>query len=96
MNRSDAAADSCGTERETNRVVTVYVRDYGHTVAPERIEQTVAAYFAALRAMDVDAFAATFAPEGVTHDPLGMPPSVGHTAIRQFIAGSLGCSRCSV
>jgi steroid Delta-isomerase len=59
-------------------------------VSPEVIRQSVAAYFAAARAMDADAFADSFARDGVTHDPVGTPPSVGHAAIRQFIAGIFG------
>lgn len=59
-------------------------------VAPEIIRQTVAAYFAAIRAMDAEAFAATFAADGVTHDPVGAPPHAGHAAIRQFAEGIFG------
>ena len=35
--------------------------------------------------MDVEGFVSTFASEGVTHDPVGTPPSAGHDAIRGFI-----------
>ncbi len=59
-------------------------------VAPELVRQTVAAYFAALRAMDADAFTAMFATDGVTHDPVGTPPHAGHAAIRQFVTGIFG------
>jgi steroid delta-isomerase len=58
--------------------------------SPALIRQTVAAYFAATRAMDADAFVATFAPDGITHDPVGTPPHAGHAAIRQFIEGIFG------
>jgi steroid delta-isomerase len=48
------------------------------------IRQTVAAYFAATRARDADAWLATFAEDAVSHDPVGAPPSEGHRGLRQF------------
>ncbi|MBF6590630.1 MAG: nuclear transport factor 2 family protein [Ktedonobacterales bacterium] len=59
-------------------------------ISPEIIRQTVAAYFATIRAMDADAFVATFATDGVSHDPVGAPPHEGHAAIRQFFEGIAG------
>jgi steroid delta-isomerase len=59
--------------------------------SPAIIRQVVAAYFAATRAMDLDAWLATFAPDAVDYDPVGTPPVVGHTGLRQFfqtIAGA--------
>jgi steroid delta-isomerase len=50
-------------------------------------EKTVAEYFAAIRALDVDRFVSTFAPDGVTHDPVGTPPHAGHAGIRPFFSG---------
>jgi steroid delta-isomerase len=50
-------------------------------------EQAVAEYFAAIRAMDPDRWANTFAPDAVSHDPVGAPPMVGHEALRNFLAG---------
>jgi len=42
--------------------------------------------------MDANGFADTFAPNGLTHDPLGTPPQEGRDAIRQFLQGILaGC-----
>lgn len=35
--------------------------------------------------MDVEGFVSCFAPDGVTHDPVGTPCSAGHDAIRGFI-----------
>lgn len=52
-------------------------------------QQTVANYFASTRAMDAEAFVATFAPDAVSHDPVGAPPHQGQHAIRQFITGVL-------
>ena len=56
-------------------------------MSPETIQKVVADYFAAIRAMDADAWAATFAEDGITHDPVGTPPHQGHAAIRQFLLG---------
>ncbi|GAC1358751.1 MAG: nuclear transport factor 2 family protein [Acidobacteriaceae bacterium] len=53
-------------------------------------EQTVAEYFAALRAMDVDRWVNTFAPDAISHDPVGTPPLHGHAALRDFLLGVLG------
>ena len=50
-------------------------------------EKVVAEYFAAIRAMDADRFVDTFAPDAVSHDPVGTPPLQGHEALRQFITG---------
>jgi len=50
-------------------------------------EQTVAEYFSALRAMDIDRWVSTFAPNGVSHDPVGTPSLDGHDALRKFITG---------
>lgn len=56
-------------------------------MSPETIQKVVADYFAALRAMDVNAWVGTFAENGLTHDPVGTPPHQGHAAIRQFFLG---------
>ena len=47
-------------------------------------EQTVAEYFSAIRAMDVERCVAVFALDGEQHDPVGTPPNIGHEAIRAF------------
>ena len=51
---------------------------------PDRISRAVRAYFLAIRAMDADAFASTFAEDGTTFDPVGSPAITGHDALRQF------------
>jgi steroid delta-isomerase len=56
----------------------------------ETIQKAVAAYFAALRAMDVDAWVATFAADGVSQDPVGSPPVKGHAALRQLAINMWG------
>jgi steroid delta-isomerase len=55
----------------------------------ELVEKAVAAYFAALRDMNVEAWVSTFAEDGVSHDPVGAPPHQGHAAIRAFLTGVL-------
>ena len=51
------------------------------------IEKTIAAYFAATRAMDRKAWVGTFAEDGASHDPVGAPPMKGHAALGQFFDG---------
>jgi steroid delta-isomerase len=55
-----------------------------HSAMSTPTEQTVAEYFAAIRAMDADRCVAVFAPDAVQHDPVGAPPNIGHDAIRAF------------
>jgi steroid delta-isomerase len=52
--------------------------------SPVVIRQAVAAYFAATRTMNLDAWLATFAPDALDYDPVGTPPVVGHQGLRQF------------
>jgi steroid delta-isomerase len=47
------------------------------------IHKTVAAYYAAVRAGDVDRIAPLFAPDGVMRDPVGAPPATDDAARRQ-------------
>jgi len=54
-------------------------------VSPERISRAVRAYFLAIRAMDADAFANTFAEDGTTFDPVGTPGITGRDALREFL-----------
>lgn len=53
-------------------------------VAPDNISRAVRAYFLAIRAMDADAIANTFAEDGTTFDPVGSPGITGRKAIREF------------
>jgi len=53
-------------------------------VAPDKISRAVRAYFLAIRAMDADAFANTFAEDGTTFDPVGSPAITGREALREF------------
>ena len=48
------------------------------------IERCIHEYFAALQSMQVEAWLATFAADGASHDPAGTPPHVGHAALQQF------------
>ena len=53
-------------------------------VAPDKISRAVRAYFLAIRAMDVDAIANTFAEDGTTFDPVGTSGITGRDGIREF------------
>ena len=57
---------------------------------PTTCAEAVAEYFAAIRAMDTDRYVNTFAPDGVTHDPVGTSPHAGHDALRAFFTGIAG------
>src|SRR6266536_5351209 len=54
-------------------------------ISPDRISRAVRGYFLAIRAMDADAFANSFAEDGTTHDPVGSPGITGRAAIRDFL-----------
>jgi steroid delta-isomerase len=56
------------------------------TVTAEKISRAVRTYFLAIRAMDADAFANSFAEDGTTNDPMGSPPISGRAALREFLA----------
>lgn len=53
-------------------------------IAPDRISRAVRGYFLAIRAMDPEAIANTFAADGATSDPMGAPPISGRDAVRGF------------
>ena len=53
-------------------------------MSPEVIAKTVKAYFAALRAMDQQAWVNTFAEEAVSYDPVGALPINGHEKLGEF------------
>lgn len=59
-------------------------------MSTNRPQQVVADYFAATRAMDADAWVATFAEDATSDDPVGAPPMKGHAALRQFFDGIVG------
>ena len=52
---------------------------------PDRISRVVRGYFLAIRAMDAEAFANSFAEDGTTYDPVGTPGVTGHDALREFL-----------
>ena len=56
-------------------------------MARETLQQTLDAFYAALNALDADAFVATFDPNAVSEDPVGAPPHVGHDGVRNFVNG---------
>ncbi|MFC4913195.1 nuclear transport factor 2 family protein [Actinomadura gamaensis] len=50
---------------------------------------SVLEFFAASQRGDAAAWAATFAEDGVFHDPVGQPPIVGRDAVHAFIGSVL-------
>jgi steroid delta-isomerase len=55
------------------------------TTAPaDQVSRAVRGYFLAIRAMDAEAFANSFAENGATCDPMGAPPISGRAAVREF------------
>jgi steroid delta-isomerase len=53
-------------------------------MSPEVIAKTVKSYFAALRAMDQQAWVNTFTEEAVSYDPVGALPINGHEKLGEF------------
>lgn len=53
----------------------------------EQRQAAVDRYFAALAALDEDAFVAAFAPDAVSYDPVGADPSEGEAGLRRFFSG---------
>jgi steroid delta-isomerase len=53
-------------------------------MTPETIHTLVQRYFAATRAMDVNAWLACFADDAVSHDPYGGRPVQGKDELRSF------------
>lgn len=61
------------------------------------IEKVVAEYFAAINALDADAFVGCFAEDGATHDPEGAPPHEGPAGVRAFFDGLAQlCESCEI
>lgn len=55
----------------------------------DEIATVVARFYAALRANDVKAWVALFAPDAIAADPVGTPPHHGHDALSAFLTGVL-------
>ncbi len=54
------------------------------------LQRLIALYYRLIRMADVDGFVGLFAHDGVSHDPVGAPPHVGHDGVRAFLTGVLG------
>ncbi len=54
------------------------------------LQRLTSLYYRSIRISDVDGFVDLFATDGVSHDPVGAPPHVGHDGVRAFITGVLG------
>jgi steroid delta-isomerase len=59
-------------------------------MSPEVVSIAVRAYFAALRAMDQQAWVNTFAEDAVSHDPVGAQPIRGHQQLGDFFQSITG------
>jgi steroid Delta-isomerase len=55
----------------------------------DRISKVVTDYFAAIQALDLEAWLDTFAPDAVSHEP-GNPPLQGLNSLRMFFNGVVG------
>jgi len=53
-------------------------------MSPEVVSKAVKAYFAAIRAMDQEAWVNTFAEDAVSYDQVGAPPTRGHQRLGEF------------
>lgn len=53
------------------------------------LKRITALYYRSVRVRDVDGFVDLFAAGGVSYDPIGAPPHVGHSGIRAFLSGIL-------
>ena len=53
-------------------------------MTPEAMQTLVTRYFAATRAMDLNAWLACFADDAVSHDPYGAQPTQGKEGLRKF------------
>ncbi len=53
-------------------------------MSPEIVSKAVKAYFAAIRAMDEQAWVNTFAEDAISYDPVGAPPIIGHQRLAEF------------
>ena len=59
-------------------------------MSPDLVSQAVKAYFAAIRAMDEQAWVNTFAEDAVSHDPVGSPAITGHQKLAEFFQSIAG------
>jgi steroid delta-isomerase len=55
-------------------------------MSPEVISRVVKSYFAALRAMDQEAWVNTFAEDAFSYDPVGSPVIEGHQKLGEFFS----------
>ena len=53
-------------------------------MSPEIVSRAVKDYFAAIRAMDQQAWINTFAEDAISHDPVGAPAITGHAKLAEF------------
>ncbi len=58
-------------------------------ISPNLVNDAVARYFEAIRALDIEAWIATFAVDAVNYEP-GGPPLEGQQSLRMFFNGVAG------
>ena len=56
----------------------------------DTMQSLVSRYFAATRAMDLDAWLSCFADDAVSHDPYGTPPTQGKEGLKKFFLSVAG------
>lgn len=59
-------------------------------MSADAIKQVVASYFAAIRAMDLEAWLATFDQDIISYEPSSETPLTGHAAMSQFFQSIAG------
>jgi steroid delta-isomerase len=59
-------------------------------MSTETVARRIKAYFAAIKAMDTEAWIANFAADVEAYDPADAPPHRGHDGVRQFFEGIAG------
>ncbi|KOP26794.1 hypothetical protein AMR41_08580 [Hapalosiphon sp. MRB220] len=59
-------------------------------ILPEVTQKTIEDHYAAIHALDLDAWVTTFAQDGQSYDPVGTPSIQGHAALTQFFQNMFG------
>ena len=71
-------------------VSTLRARNGEASMDKQKVEQSVAVYFAALSAGDEAGWLASFARNGALHDPADTPPCIGEESLRGFFRTAYG------
>lgn len=60
------------------------------TISPEEIQKIIANNYAAVQALDLEAWIAIFDENAVSYDPVGSSPVKGHAALSKFFQEMFG------